>query len=80
MKVSICFYKKMSNGGYKTGREKCKAKPKFMRTLFKSSAIFLSLSGFSRVFIGLLKTNNKINWPKKITSHADFLRASSLVS
>lgn len=28
MKVSICFYKKMSNGGYKTGGEKCKAKPK----------------------------------------------------
>ena len=27
-KVSSCFCKKMSNGGYKTGGEKCKAKPK----------------------------------------------------
>lgn len=51
-KYQFAFIKKCQMADTKQEGKNARQSPKFMRTLFKSSAIFLSLSGFSRVFIG----------------------------
>ena len=80
MKVSICFYKKNVKWRIQNRRGKMQSKAENLCGLYSNLAQYFC---HYQVFLAchwLLKTNNKINWPKKITSHADFLWASSLVS
>ena len=64
-KYQVAFIKKCQMADTKQERKNAKQSLKFMPTLFKSSAIFLSLSGFSRVFIGYWKRAIKYIGPKK---------------
>ena len=58
-KYQFAFIKKCQMADTKQEGKNARQSLKFMRTLFKSSAIFLSLSGFSRVFIGYWKRTIK---------------------